>query len=230
MPNGTWSPTFPSGPRAVAVRRHATSAGSRSMPSSRCGTGHASSGESAWAAQPNRARRLSTRSPTLPHRRVANAAMTPATEQGRKRHIAVDTLGLLPAMTVTTDSVQDRDGAVDVVAQACRQGSRHRTAPDRWCVRRAVRRSDRADPRNPGRARIPRVAGVPVLLHDPCLDVTPTSTFDIETACTGIVERQGKSKALEGLRQAAYDVIGSRATSRQPAWRPMTRLFALPDR
>jgi hypothetical protein len=60
--------------------------------------------------------------------------------------------------------------------------------------------------------------------------VTPTSTFDIETACTGIIERQGKSKALEGLRQAAYDVIGSRATSRQPAWRPMTRLFALPDR
>ena len=90
------------------------------MPSSRCGTGHASSGESAWAAQPNRARRLSTRSPTLPHRRVANAAMTPATGQGRKRHIAVDTLGLLPAMTVTTASVQDRDGAVDVVAQACR--------------------------------------------------------------------------------------------------------------
>ena len=31
--------------------------------------------------------------------------------QGRKRHILVDTLGLLPAVAVTSAAVQDRDGA-----------------------------------------------------------------------------------------------------------------------
>lgn len=41
--------------------------------------------------------------------------------KGRKRHIIVDTLGLLLAVTVTAASVQDRDGAADVVAQACRK-------------------------------------------------------------------------------------------------------------
>lgn len=40
--------------------------------------------------------------------------------QGR-RHIVVDTLGLLLAVTVTTACVQDRDGAADVVAQAYRK-------------------------------------------------------------------------------------------------------------
>ena len=39
--------------------------------------------------------------------------------KGRKRHIVTDTLGLLLAVTVTAASVQDRDGAPDVVAQAC---------------------------------------------------------------------------------------------------------------
>lgn len=37
--------------------------------------------------------------------------------------------------------------------------------------------------------------------------LTPTSTFSIETVCAGIIEQHGKSKALEGLRQAANDVI-----------------------
>ena len=41
--------------------------------------------------------------------------------KGRKRHIVVDTLGLLLAVPVTAASVQDRDGAADVVAQACRK-------------------------------------------------------------------------------------------------------------
>lgn len=41
--------------------------------------------------------------------------------KGRKRHIVVDTLGLLLAVTVTAASVQDRDGALDVIAQACRK-------------------------------------------------------------------------------------------------------------
>ena len=39
--------------------------------------------------------------------------------KGRKRHLVVDTLGLLLALTVTAASVQDRDAAADVVAQAC---------------------------------------------------------------------------------------------------------------
>lgn len=39
--------------------------------------------------------------------------------KGRKRHLVVDTLGLLLAVTLTAASVQDRDGAPAVVAQAC---------------------------------------------------------------------------------------------------------------
>ena len=42
--------------------------------------------------------------------------------KGRKRHLLVDTLGLLLAVSVTSANVQDRDGAVAVVAvvaQAC---------------------------------------------------------------------------------------------------------------
>ncbi len=39
--------------------------------------------------------------------------------KGRKRHLVVDTLGLLLAVTVTAASVQDRDAAAPVVAQAC---------------------------------------------------------------------------------------------------------------
>lgn len=39
--------------------------------------------------------------------------------KGRKRHLVVDTLGLLLALTITAASVQDRDAAAAVVAQAC---------------------------------------------------------------------------------------------------------------
>jgi transposase len=39
--------------------------------------------------------------------------------KGRKRHMVVDTLGLLITVTVTAASVQDRDGAAEVVARAC---------------------------------------------------------------------------------------------------------------
>jgi transposase len=39
--------------------------------------------------------------------------------KGRKRHLVVDTLGLLLAVTVTAASVQDRDAAPAVVARAC---------------------------------------------------------------------------------------------------------------
>jgi putative transposase len=39
--------------------------------------------------------------------------------KGRKRHLVVDTVGLLLAVTITSASVQDRDAAAEVVAQAC---------------------------------------------------------------------------------------------------------------
>jgi putative transposase len=39
--------------------------------------------------------------------------------KGRKRHLVVDTLGLLVALTITAASVQDRDAAGEVVAAAC---------------------------------------------------------------------------------------------------------------
>lgn len=39
--------------------------------------------------------------------------------KGRKRHLVVDTVGLLLAVTITSAGVQDRDGAGAVVAQAC---------------------------------------------------------------------------------------------------------------
>lgn len=39
--------------------------------------------------------------------------------KGRKRHIVVDTLGLLLAVSVTAASVQDRDGALATIASAC---------------------------------------------------------------------------------------------------------------
>ena len=39
--------------------------------------------------------------------------------KGRKRHLVVDTLGLLLAVSVTAASVQDRDAAEPVVAKAC---------------------------------------------------------------------------------------------------------------
>jgi transposase len=39
--------------------------------------------------------------------------------KGRKRHLVVDTLGLLLAVSVTAASVQDRDAAPPVVAHAC---------------------------------------------------------------------------------------------------------------
>jgi putative transposase len=39
--------------------------------------------------------------------------------KGRKRNLVVDTMGLVIALTVTAASVQDRDSAAAVVAQAC---------------------------------------------------------------------------------------------------------------
>jgi hypothetical protein len=39
--------------------------------------------------------------------------------KGRKRNLVADTMGLVIGLTVTAASVQDRDAAAAVVAQAC---------------------------------------------------------------------------------------------------------------
>jgi transposase len=44
--------------------------------------------------------------------------------KGRKRHLVVDTLGLLLAVSVTAASVQDRDGATLAIADACNRHAR----------------------------------------------------------------------------------------------------------
>ncbi|RMH64828.1 MAG: IS5 family transposase [Bacteroidetes bacterium] len=44
--------------------------------------------------------------------------------KGRKRHLVVDTLGLLLAVSVTAASVQDRDAAPEVLARACAKAPR----------------------------------------------------------------------------------------------------------
>ena len=44
--------------------------------------------------------------------------------KGRKRHLVVDTMGLIIAVSVTAASVQDRDAAATVVTQACSKGPR----------------------------------------------------------------------------------------------------------
>jgi len=44
--------------------------------------------------------------------------------KGRKRNLVVDTMGLLIAVTVTAASVQDREAAAAVVAQACAKSPR----------------------------------------------------------------------------------------------------------
>lgn len=41
--------------------------------------------------------------------------------QGRKRHLVVDTLGLLLAVVITSAAVQDRDAAPQALAQACQR-------------------------------------------------------------------------------------------------------------
>ena len=48
------------------------------------------------------------------------------TADGRKRHIATDTMGLLLSVVVTAASTQDRDGAHPLLARL-RGGLHHRT-------------------------------------------------------------------------------------------------------
>jgi transposase len=73
--------------------------------------------------------------------------------KGRKRNLVVDTLGLVIAVTVTAASVQDRDAATAVVAQACATTARDRKALYRRCVRRKVCSRHRGPAPYPCRSR-----------------------------------------------------------------------------
>jgi putative transposase len=61
---------------------------------------------------------------------VARAASTREKKvKGRKRHVVVDVLGLILAVSVTPASVQDRDGAVPVLREVHRE---HPTVSKVW--------------------------------------------------------------------------------------------------
>jgi putative transposase len=64
--------------------------------------------------------------------------------KGRKRQLVVDTLGLLLAVTVTAASVQDRDAAAEVMAQACLEIPVHIHAWNER-ARRLMAHHDRSD-------------------------------------------------------------------------------------
>jgi len=74
--------------------------------------------------------------------------------KGRKRHLVVDTLGLLLAVTVTSASVQDRDAAAPVVAQAMAnsQGAGAAAAVHRRGLRWPLRAGHRGGAPRAGRA------------------------------------------------------------------------------
>lgn len=99
--------------------------------------------------------------------------------KGRKRHLVVDSLGLLLAVCITTASVQDRDAAPAVVAQACaKTGSVKRLFADSAYAGRCadaieqahdidvniVRRPPKAGPWNDAQQTLwPLASGFPVL-------------------------------------------------------------------
>jgi hypothetical protein len=67
---------------------------------------------------PRPARWTPRRCPAPPRSARPPAAGTRAKVNGRKRHLVVDTLGLLVVVAVTAASVQDRDGGVRAQATA----------------------------------------------------------------------------------------------------------------
>jgi len=80
--------------------------------------------------------------------------------KGRKRHLVVDSLGLLLAVCITTASVQDRDAAPAVVAQACaKTGSVKRLFADSAYAGRCADAIEQAHDINVNIVRRPPKAG-----------------------------------------------------------------------
>ncbi len=69
------------------------------------------------AESPTRPRRLSTASRSKPWKKGARGYDAGKKIKGRKRHIVVDTLGMLLAVVVHAADIQDRDGARLVLAK-----------------------------------------------------------------------------------------------------------------
>ena len=147
-------------------------AGRRRACSRPCTTACANNGVTAWAKRPRRQRRSSMRKAPAAPRRVATLGFDAGKKvKGRKRHLVVDTLGLLLAVTVTAASVQDRDAAAPVVARP-RQSSHPAEALRRCRLRRPMRhdhrsgprhqRGDRAPPRQPQQRHLARRSAAPV--------------------------------------------------------------------
>ena len=55
------------------------------------------------------------------HHRSSGRDQSRAKDNGRKRHLMVDTLGLLIVVVVSAANVQDRDGAVALLLKAVRR-------------------------------------------------------------------------------------------------------------
>ncbi len=85
----------------------------------RCTTGCASSGAAARAGRPIRRRPSPDSQRTRSTPEGGNTGFDAGKKvKGRKHKLVVDTLGLVIAVTITPASVQDRDTAIEVVAQA----------------------------------------------------------------------------------------------------------------
>ena len=72
------------------------------------------------------ARASSTANRSRPRQKGVHGYDTHQNVNGRKRHILVDTLGLIIAVLVTAASVQDREGAMSLLAHLRHHGSRLR--------------------------------------------------------------------------------------------------------
>jgi putative transposase len=70
-------------------------------------------------ATPNRAQLASTHKASKRHKKGIRGYDAGKKVNGRKRHIGVDTLGLLMLVVVHPANIQDRDGALLVFSHDC---------------------------------------------------------------------------------------------------------------
>jgi hypothetical protein len=83
-------------------------------------TGYASNGVHGWGARLGQQRAVIDAQSNRISPQGGESGFDAAKKvKGPKRNLVVDTMGLVIALTVTAASVQDRDTAAAVVAQAC---------------------------------------------------------------------------------------------------------------